>query len=105
MSTPLVDLSDQAPPSGNLPEPSFDPSSVRESARRTIAFTLLFFLGGILLAGLVVVFLQSFVELQRAKDLFTLLLTPIVGLVGSVVGFYFGAQTAEAARSSDGGTR
>ena len=81
-----------------LPAPSIDP---REPARRKIAYSLLALLAAIILAAIVTLFVDdAVVPLQRAKDLVGLLLTPIVGLVGSVVGFYFGAQTAQEAQSS-----
>jgi hypothetical protein len=56
-------------------------------------------LGVIVAAGIGALFWDD-VSLQRAKDLVTLVLTPIVGLVGSVVGFYFGATTTQAAHET-----
>jgi hypothetical protein len=82
-----------------LPAPSID---VREPARRKIAYSLLALLAVIVLAAIVALFFSdAFVPLQRAKDIIGLLLTPVVGLVGSVVGFYFGAQTAQETRDSN----
>jgi hypothetical protein len=75
----IVDLTGQSVPKGAV-KANVDP---REPARRTIAYDT--------------------VHLQRAKDLVGLVLTPIIGLVGSVVGFYFGAQTAQQAQQSQPG--
>jgi hypothetical protein len=35
--------------------------------------------------------------LQRAKDIIGLVLGTLTGLVGTIIGFYFGAQTAKEA--------
>lgn len=82
---------DEPPPRGSLPSQSSVDS--REPARRRIAYILLLFLGAVELAALVVMFNGSISE-QRATNIIGLVFGPIVGLVGTVVGFYFGAQTA-----------
>jgi hypothetical protein len=68
----------------------------REQTRKWIAYILLAALLGILGAAVVALF-DNDIDLTRAKDLITIILTPTIGLVGSVVGFYFGAQTAQVA--------
>lgn len=86
----------------------------REQTRRRIAY--------ILIGTLVVVVLGSFVYViwmsLRAGDMTlellisvmqtigTTLLAPVVGLIGAVVGFYFGAQTAvQGAQAANQSTR
>ena len=95
----IVDLTGQSVPKGAV-KANVDP---REPARRTIAYILLAMLGAIIGVTLAILFLPDTVHLQRAKDLVGLVLTPIIGLVGSVVGFYFGAQTAQQAQQSQPG--
>jgi len=95
----LVDLTGEAVPKGTV-KANVDP---REPARRTIALILLAMLGAIIGVTLAILFLPDTVHLQRAKDLVGLILTPIVGLVGSVVGFYFGAQTVQQAQQAQAG--
>jgi uncharacterized membrane protein YeaQ/YmgE (transglycosylase-associated protein family) len=84
----------EAPPAGPLP--SLAPNQLidvkRENTRRFVAYILLAYLGAILIVGLVTLFTEG-VPLQRAKDILGLLVGPVIGLVGTVVGFYFGAQT------------
>jgi hypothetical protein len=92
MMAAVIDLSATELPPAGQPPPTIDP---REPARRRIAYTLLSLLGAVIGVGLVVVFIPDTVDLQRAKDLLGLVLTPMVGLVGSVIGFYFSAQTAQ----------
>jgi uncharacterized RDD family membrane protein YckC len=96
-----IDLTGEAVPQGPV-KANVDP---KELARRTIAFILLAMLGAIIGVTLAILFLPDTVHLRRAKDLVGLILTPIIGLVGSVVGFYFGAQTVQQAQQAgpDGG--
>ncbi len=72
----------------------------QERTRRYIAYGLLGLLVVLSLAGVIAMFIDS-LELQRVKDVMGIIFTSVVGLVGSVVGFYFGARTAE---SASGGT-
>lgn len=62
------------------------------STRRRLAYALLTLLAVIVLAALAAMFLKS-LDLQRIKDVMTLVLGPVAGLVGAAVGFYFGAKT------------
>lgn len=101
-----------SPPSPPIEDISADRE--REQTRRRIAYTLI--------GTLVVVVLGSFLYViwmsLRAGDMTlellisvmqtigTTLLAPVVGLIGAVVGFYFGAQTAvQGAQAANQSTR
>ncbi len=60
------------------------------------------YLGSVIVVGLVALFAEG-VELQRMKDIIGLMFGPVVGLVGTVIGFYFGAQTVKEAQQVGGG--
>lgn len=63
--------------------------SGEERSRRLLSF----WLTGI--PTLVVVFIGIYISLRGATDaaqVVTVLLTPVIGLVGSVIGFYFGGN-------------
>jgi hypothetical protein len=61
------------------------------STRRRLAYALLALLAVLVVASVIAMFTN--VDLQRIKDVMTLTLGPVAGLVGAVVGFYFGAKT------------
>ena len=75
----------------------------QEQTRRDIAYGLLGLLRALAIAGVVTMFVES-LDVERVKDVLGIVFTSVVGLVGSVVGFYFGARTAEAAGGSDQGS-
>lgn len=75
-----------------LTEP-FNQLEFRERARRRIAVFLLWILSGVIAAAFVSVLLHNGCGEQLMK-LMTLIFTPIVALVGSAVGFYFGTQSS-----------
>jgi hypothetical protein len=63
-----------------------------------VRYLLAFFVLGILILDLVLVFVLVFVHtlLPSEVDAFTAaLLVPIIGLVGPVMGFYFGSNSEE----------
>jgi hypothetical protein len=75
----------------------YDPTKDRETARKTIALTLIWTLIGVLVVSFSILGFSC-----GAKDaneslmkLLTLVFTPLVALVGSAVGFYFGAQPSK----------
>lgn len=88
---PPLDLTAEPPPPGPLRAQS-QVSLKQENTRRLIAYILLLYLGAIVVIALVALYAEG-VELDRAKDILSILVGPVIGLVGSVVGFYFGAQT------------
>ena len=74
---------------------------VREQTRGRIAFTLIFTLVGVVLTTLVYIAVLSIFGVLGTQEainvvhgLGTTLLAPIVGLIGAVIGFYYGGQTA-----------
>jgi hypothetical protein len=91
-----IDLTDQLPPPGPLPKQSqSELITVRqENTRRLITYILLLYLGAIVAVALVALYAEG-IALDRTKDILTILVGPIIGLVGTVVGFYFGAQTVK----------
>ncbi|HEY1752536.1 MAG TPA: hypothetical protein VGG29_14855 [Caulobacteraceae bacterium] len=86
---------------------NYDPGPEQERARAIIAYILL----GVLVLSVLVMLIAGVVlaadcymakSCTNAKDSMTvmtssvgLIFTPIVGLVGSVIGFYFGAKAAK----------
>lgn len=97
-SPEVVDLSEEeAPPSTSTPEmATYDPAEDRERVRGRIAQILVW-----LLVGIVVVSLGAGIGLglrveegiESLKLVLELVLTPIIGLVGAVTGFYFGERS------------
>lgn len=88
----------------------YDPARDRENTRPSIAmrlvWTLVVLVGGtFLLAAASVIMCSgsacnaSSAALEPVKALVQLLLTPLVGLVGAVTGFYFGKQSSRNAKS------
>ncbi len=66
----------------------FDPEPRRESMRAALAMVLVAALL-VLIGFLVVGVALSWLDIATAKDLATLALTPLAGLTGTVVGFYY----------------
>ena len=85
-------------------EVSYDPAQDRENIRGNIAMRLVWTLvalvgGSFLLAAASIALCSgtacnaSTASLEPVKAVVQLLLTPVVGLVGAVTGFYFGEQS------------
>jgi hypothetical protein len=66
----------------------------REATRRHVALILVGVLGTIAL-GLVVFVAAGWLSIEEAKDLSAAVLSPIVAVTGTALGFYFGAARAE----------
>ena len=87
-------------------EKSYDPTADRETIRGTIAlaliWTLVLVIAAVVLTGLVTVYgchpknacTTETVELKTIRVVIELVLTPLIGLVGAVTGFYFGEKSA-----------
>lgn len=75
-------------------ERMFDPAPKREQVRGIIGLVLLGMLAGVILLTYVSVALD-WGTYDEIKDLLGILLPPVVGLVGSAIGFYFGRAGAE----------
>jgi hypothetical protein len=79
---------DEQPPFRKLP---YDPGPAREAVRGAIALALIVILAIIVILPLVLLWIHP----ERANDihdLLSFLFTPVVALVGSATGFYFGSQ-------------
>jgi hypothetical protein len=99
-----------APPASasELIEKTYDPTLDRETIRGTIAqalvWTLVMVIGAVVLTGLVTIYgchvkdtcAADTVELKTIRVVIELVLTPLIGLVGAVTGFYFGEKSASA---------
>jgi hypothetical protein len=98
---PVIDIRDVPPtvaPSDGLAGVGAATEKQREWTRIIIAIVLVVYLGAVVVIALVAVFAEG-VALQRAKDIIGLVLGTLTGLVGTIIGFYFGAQTAKEAKS------
>jgi hypothetical protein len=81
---------------GPAPEPkvtNYNPAEDRETARRRLAYGLLGLLW-LVVGALLVADFAHWIELDDAKDLATAILAPIVVLVGTALGFYFGGNNS-----------
>jgi O-antigen/teichoic acid export membrane protein len=71
-------------------EQPYDPSKDREKIRGMIALILTICLIAIVLFTLIMIL--TGVDIEKTKDTLELILSPVVGLVGAVTGFYFGEK-------------
>ena len=72
----------------------YDPAKARESIRGWIALSLIAMLGAVLGASLLIIWVHP----DRSKDLhdlLTLIFAPLIALVGSATGYYFGSQASQ----------
>jgi hypothetical protein len=102
----LPDPKGSAPvfPSRRIAKERYDPARDRESIRGKIAMTLILTLVGIALIVVAVGLATALVcawsactaeaaEMKSARAVVELVLTPLIGLVGAVTGFYFGEKS------------
>lgn len=94
------------PPVSQFIDKPYDPTPDRENIRGTIALWLIWTLVGVItivvLTGIVTMHgchlpnscSPETNELKAVRVVIELVLTPLVGLVGAVTGFYFGEKTA-----------
>ena len=90
----------------------YDPSEAREKVRGSIAMYLVYLLIAVVIlavfAGVVLSFICAFkdtcaanaLDLSGLKTVIEVILTPLIGLVGSVTGFYFGEKAGAANRAN-----
>lgn len=71
---------------------NYDPTKDRELMRGVIALSLVVLLVLIVLAPIGVVIWVPSVPFETIKSMLELILSPVVALVGSAVGFYFGGK-------------
>jgi hypothetical protein len=86
---PDQDLTTEPEPSTTEPirtEP-YDPRPRREQLRGYLALGLLLLVSLVIVAALIGMFVS--LEINRIKDIIGLILTPLVGLLSAVTGFYF----------------
>jgi hypothetical protein len=99
-----------APPGAAATEPAASapgtaPATIthrQETARQGIAYALLCILA---IQVLFVVFASPFIAVARVKEALEIVFGPTAALVGSVMGFYFGANFSETPPSSGGAAR
>ena len=116
-----IDLRRQGAPAGDsdLTEvlspksEAYDPAADRENIRGRIAMwlvkALVALVGVVALIGLITAAFCGYtggcnadtVELKSVRGIVELILTPLVGLVGAVTGFYFGEKSTASRRSED----
>jgi hypothetical protein len=94
------------PTTSQIVEKSYDPTADRETIRGTIAlalvWTLVGVIGAVVLTGLVTMYAchaggacnTETMDLKTVRAVIELVLTPLIGLVGAVTGFYFGEKSA-----------
>jgi hypothetical protein len=90
----------------NLEAKPYDPAIDRETTRGTIAqalvWTLVAVIGAVVVAGLLTVYYchnekacaADTVEIKTLRAVVEIVMTPLIGLVGAVTGFYFGEKSA-----------
>ena len=105
-ATTSASVTNQSPAVSQFVDKPYDPNPARENIRGTIALWLVWTLVGVItivvLTGLVTMYgchvkdscSPETNELKAVRVVIELVLTPLVGLVGAVTGFYFGEKTA-----------
>lgn len=71
----------------------FDPKEAREKVRSQIAILLIVLLFLTVFFSFCIFVYDA--DRAEVKDLLALIFTPLVGIVGTVLGFYFGSETAK----------
>jgi hypothetical protein len=86
-----------------VPPPStpVTPEQQRESMRGVLA-SLLTGILGVVVIGTIVLVAYGRLTIGNLKTISQVLLTPLVAIVGTVVGFYFGGQTAKEDQGNGG---
>lgn len=94
-------------PDSTIRDRSYDPAQDRETTRGSIAlklvWTLVGVIGGAMLMALVTTGICSWknactvetANLSALKVILEVVLTPLIGLVGAVTGFYFGEKSGK----------
>lgn len=94
-----LNLANEDPGAGTPRTPeleAYDPKKAHDDVRKYVTFVLL----GVLALVLICIFVSAWihtcigVEFEVIEKVATLVFTPVVALVGTAVGFYFGGQKA-----------
>lgn len=93
-SKQLLDLADEEEPTAvaGIGAAPYDPAEDREKIRGRIAIALISLLIG-LISLLFVAILVGVVQIDDLDKIVATVLTPILGIVGAVIGFYFGGKS------------
>jgi hypothetical protein len=90
---PADDLSpDAAAMAAGLPPISVHKALSRERVRNVVSLTIVF---ATLVCGVSIV-IAALLGSKHAHDIAQLVFTPLIGLLGAIVGFYFGGQDSTA---------
>ena len=79
-------------------EEPYDPERARDEVRTRVTFFLLWVLTGVVAATLLSLWIlwlrgaEVAAQTSSLKDLAAIILNPIVALLGTAIGFYFGTQ-------------
>lgn len=90
---PEADVEAPPPSIGGVKETSWTPAKSQEFVRSVLALSLVALLAGIIIVSFVLVALKS-VAVADMDTILKIVFAPVIALVGSVVGFYFGADVA-----------
>lgn len=74
-------------------EKKWDPEPSREKLRGILAGSLVAILAAVIAAAWWTIW-QRFATPEEVKDFLAVVLSPVVALVGSAIGFYFGGKTS-----------
>ena len=94
MSPPEIELGADTAPAPAPPDTE-SLEQQQEGTREWIAITLLLILAGILLALFCSLWARVITS-DQLRGLAGVLIAPIIGLIGSVIGFYFGTKATSA---------
>ena len=81
------------PTSVVIPKSPFDPKEARERVRSQIAQLLIVLLFVTVVSSFLIFVYDT--NREEVKDLLGLIFTPLVGIIGTVLGFYFGSEKGD----------
>lgn len=73
----------------------------REDARRGLAYTIVACLAAVVFGSFLLFWTRGAATVDDVVKVIQAVLSPVVGIVGAVTGFYFSSQTAAAAKRND----
>lgn len=87
----VIEVEDVDLPAKRTKEVPYDPEPNRDKVRGYLALSLVVLLVAVIIAGWVTLW-TGVVKEPEIKDLLGVILPPVVALVGSALGFYFGGK-------------